>query len=234
MSETQVTVFDGQNDLQNEVAPIAERAQHITIYDQITRDDAMRLIRTLKGAQKRVEDYWRPIKAGEYESWKRICAREAEMLMPLKQTEKIVKDKVSTFDDALERVRIAEQRRLQAEADARAEAERQRLLKQAEKLKTAELREARIAEAESLSAPTVVLPPAVAKSEGESTVHRWKARLIDITELIRAAANGNPLAIGLLEFNQVAANRQAVASKNHIEVPGVEFYCEQSLAVKAK
>jgi len=241
MSETEVAIFEGQEDLQRNIAPVLEMARELAIITLENRGKASAYLQSNKCAQAQIEAYWKePIDKARDActtatiAKKSVLAKRDEMIAPFIEGEKIVKDKALAFDDAEESKRLVQQQRVQAEANARTEAERQRLLKQAEKIKTPELREARLAEAESLFTPTVNLAPVVPKAKGEYTVRRWEARLIDITELIQAAANGNPLAICMLKFDQVAANKQAVASKNHIVVPGIDFCCETSLAVKTK
>jgi len=221
-------------ELQNDVvAPVLMHAQDIAVSDQPTRDAAMEFLKAIKGAQKKAQEYWAPLKTKAHAAWKQIVAAESEMLDPLTGAEATVKQKVVAFDQEQERIRIAEQRRLQAEADAKAEAERQRLLKEAAKLKTPELKEERLAAAEAVIAPTVVVAPSVAKGPGEATVKRWSARLTSMQELVASAAAGNGLALALLQFNQVAANKQATATKNNISVPGVEWVCDETLAVRA-
>lgn len=215
------------------VAPVLMHASGIVVSDQPTRDAAMEFLKSVKAAAKRVKEYWEPKKTKAHAAWKEIVAAETQMLDPLTAAEATVKQKVVAFDAEQERIRIAEQRQLQAEADAEAERERQRLLKEAAKLKTPELREERMAAAEAVIAPTVVVAPAVAKGKGEATVTRWRAELVSKQELVASAANGNGLAMALLCFDQVAANKQAVASKNNIPVPGVRFLSETTMSVRA-
>lgn len=203
------------------------------VIDQGSRNHAMEFLKEIKGTANRIKEYWAPLKKQASDAHKAIVAREKKMLDPLEAKEKEVKAIVVAFDAEQERIRQAEQRRLQAEADAKAEAERQRLLKEAAKLKTPELREERMAAAEAVIAPTVVVAPQVAKGAGEATVTRWKARLVDKDALIRSAAEGDWMAKSFLQFDQVAANKQAVASKNNIPVRGVEFYADETLSVRA-
>lgn len=230
----EVTIYEGQEQVEQEIAPVVEQANDIVVTDQNTRDAAMTFLKEVKKAQKRVQEFWGPLKTSAHDAWKRVVAAEKSMLDPLNQSEQVVKKVIVVFDREEEAKRLAEQKRLQAEAEAKAEAERQRLLKQAQKLKTPELKEQRVAEAQSVVAPTVSVAPSVEKTQGEATVKRWKARLVSMQELVASAAAGNGLAFTLLEFNQVAANKQAVATKNNVPVPGVEFYAEESLSVRTK
>ncbi len=233
MSEsTDVTVYEGQDEVQKEIQPIVARATQVTISDQASRNAAIELGKEIVSGRKKVTEFFKPLKQAQDRAKKAILDREKELLEPLQQAEDAVKRTIIAFDRAQEEIRRKEQARLQAEADAKAAAERERALKAAEKLKTDDLREQRIAEAETIVAPTVVVAPAVVKSKGEATVKRWKARVVNFKQLVIVAAQGNPMALALLEFNQTAANKQATATKDNLIIPGVEFYAEESLALR--
>jgi hypothetical protein len=122
---------------------------------------------------------------------------------------------------------------LQAEADAQAEAERKRAMAAAAKLKTPELREARIEAAQEIAAPVVQVAPAVAKAAGEATVTRWKAELVSLPDLIRAAAGGNQAAASMLAYDSAAGNGFARGTKGAVQVPGLRVYSEQGMSLRA-
>jgi len=60
----------------------------------------------------------------------------------------------------------------------------------------------------------------------------WKAVLVDMSTLIAEAKPGT-VAATLLEFNQAAANRLAVGTRGGVTVPGVRFYEDAELRVRA-
>jgi hypothetical protein len=121
---------------------------------------------------------------------------------------------------------------LQALADAQAETERKRALAAAAKLKTPELREARLEAAQEIVAPVVQVAPAVAKAAGESSRVTWKAELLDMSKLIAAAAGGNQAAASLLAFDGVAANGFARGTKGAVFVPGLRVYSETGMSLR--
>ena len=92
-----------------------------------------------------------------------------------------------TFQRQEEEKRQKEQARLQAEADARAKKERERLLKQAEKLKTDELKEQRLAEAEMVEAPVITIQSETPKIQGQAIKKTWKARITNKILFIQKA-----------------------------------------------
>jgi len=136
------------------------------------------------------------------------------------------------YDQERERIRLDEQRRLQAIADETARRDRERLEKKAETIKTPERREAILEEAAAIVAPVITVS-APETPKGESKPKRWKARLTDKMALIQAAANGSEIAIGCLTFDQAAANTFAKSSRI-ITVPGIEWYSETGLSMRGE
>jgi hypothetical protein len=164
-----------------------------------------------------------------YSAWKEITNREKDMLDPLKAAEDTVKSKMLTYQRQEEEKRQTEQRRLQAEADAAAERERQRLLKEAEKLKTPELKEERMRQAEEVIAPVITVQTETPKVSGISTRKTWKAEVIDKKAFVEAALKDENL-LAFLEIDMSKMNKLAAATKGQISYPGIKFFEEQSLA----
>lgn len=218
--------------LQRETSPVVMAAKALVVRDQNTRDEAMDFLKRVKGAMKKVAELFDPIDDTQKKARKAAIEARAKLDDPLKEAERTTKQKVLAFDQALEEKRLAEERRLQAEANERARKEQERLEKEAAKFKTPELREARLAEAAMVQAPVVIIAPQVEKTQGESTRKLWRARLVDKQALLRAAADGNQIAAMFLNFDQAAANKQATATKNALEIPGIVFYEESSMAVR--
>ena len=217
--------------LEREIAPVLQRANTITVRSQDDRNDAMEFLRAVKGANKRATEFFGPIVDAAHKAWKQTTASRASILDPLEAAEKRVKATVSGYDQEQERIRQEEQRRLQAIADEEARRERERLEKQAAKLKTPEKREAKLEEAAAVFAPVVhIVEPE--KQAGESTRKRWKMKMNDKAALIAAAASGNDLAASLLTYDESAGNRIAPTIKDVIKIPGVDTYSVSDLAVK--
>jgi hypothetical protein len=103
-------------------------------------------------------------------AWKAAVAHRDSIAGPIDAAERIVKDRIATYISDQRRKAEAERRRLQAEADAQAEAERKRAMAAAEKLKTPELKEARIEQAQAIVAPVVQVAAAVPETKLASVV----------------------------------------------------------------
>jgi hypothetical protein len=102
----------------------------------------------------------------------------------------------------------------------------------AAKLKTPELREARLEAAAEITAPVVQVAPAVSKAQGESSRVTWKAELVDMLKLIAAAAGGNAAAASMLAFDATAANGFARGTKGAVQIPGVRIYSETGMSLR--
>jgi len=218
--------------IEHDIAPVVSWADSIEVTDSISRGEALCFLKTVKTAQKRVSEFFGPMKASAHKAWKEIVGKETEVLDPLAAAEKGVKAKVLTWDTEQERIRAAEQARLQADADEKARKERERLEKEAAKLKSPEKRAERLAEAAAVVSTVVEIAPVAEKQAGESTRKLWRARLANKPDLLNAAAGGNDLAATLLTFDQSTANKLASQLKGAVAIPGIEWYKEASLGVR--
>ena len=216
-------------ELRQELSPVITKAGSIQIYNAEDYEFAAGFLKEVKGAQKKVADFWAPLKKKAHESWKGLTAKEAEMLQPLQSAEETVKFKLLSFQREEEKKRLEEQRKLQAEADERARRERERLIKEAEKLKSPGLKEQRMAEAEMVEAPVITVQKETPKVSGISTRKVWKAEVIDKKAFLQAAVNDNNL-VGFITVDLSALNRVAGATKGAVNYPGIRFYEEEILA----
>jgi len=137
---------------------------------------------------------------------------------PLDAAAKIVKQKIIQFHEAEKNKALAIQAKLQAEADEKARKERERLEKEAAKLKTPELKEQRLAEAAAIVTPVVYVQ--IEKSPVK-TQTRWTVESVDKFALAAAAVRDRNC-LGYLDVNTTALTR-AKAANSMLEVPGVVF-----------
>lgn len=218
------------DELRADITPITERSQTLMVSTAAERTVAVDFLKDIKSMQKRVTEFFSPMKDAVHKAWKAVTEKESTMLSPLKDVESVVKQRVLVFDDTEERVRLDKQRKLQADADENARKEKERLEREAAKLKTPELREQRMAQAAAVTAPVVIVATITVKQKGESTRKTWKARLVDKNALVKSATSSD-LAMSILIFDQAAANKLAISTKGAVAVPGVEWYEETSLAI---
>lgn len=136
----------------------------------------------------------------------------------VRDAKRIVKSKISAFQEAEKRRAEEERARLQAKLDEDARRERERLLKQAEKLVTPALKEQRIEQANAVVATQihVAAPAPVVKTQ-----KRWFVKSVDPVAFVKAAANDNSL-LGYITIDQTKLAR-AKSANSMAEIPGVVF-----------
>ena len=93
-------------------------------------------LQEIKAARARWVAYWAIPKQSAHETWKNLVAKEQEGTTVFDQAENRAKSKCLAWKKDADEKAAVYQRKLQADADLKARAERERLEKQAEKLKT--------------------------------------------------------------------------------------------------
>jgi len=204
-----------------------QSAMELKIVSQEDYEKAGKYLVGIKTRTKQIQDYWRGPKQAAAAAHKEIVDKEKQMLARLKEAEKIIKQSMLTYQAAVEKAR------LEAEKAARKkqQEEAERLFNEAAKAEAAgDDHGAAIgmAMAEMVSdmdaAPQVAQPAAA----GTSVKKTWKARVTD-PQAVPAYFNG----MELRTINMSVLNNMAKMSKGTMSVPGVEFYQESNLSVRA-
>lgn len=196
-----------------------EATPYYEITDQDDYDAAGQRLRAIKGKTKDLKEQKdllvKPINAAH----KAIFDLFAHPESKLGKMEKALKDAMLRFEAEEQRKRLARQRQLQ-EAQRQSEAE---VAAQADALMDKGL----LDEAEDLLTtlvPSFVVVPTVARPKGISKRMTWKAEVTDRKALM---ASGR---VEFLEVNEKALNQFARATSGLVEVPGVRFYEEETIA----
>ena len=213
-----------------EAAGIVQWAQQLTVTSAHDCQAVVATLAKLKEIRRRWTEYWKPLKEQARQAWQSIVAREKEGTDLCDEAERIAKQKVLAWQMEQRRRAEEEQRRLQAEAEERARRERERLLRKAERLKTPEKKEQKLAEAAAVVVPEVKVE-APATPQGATLRSQWRAELVDMAALIEAAKPGT-VAASFLAFDQKRADAFARSTKGQVPVPGVRFVEEKVLAVQ--
>lgn len=220
-------------ELKKEINPVLQSAAEIMVSNPDEFIYAGNFLKDLKSAQKKVTEFFKGMKSDAHKAWRAICDKEKSILDPIANAERTVKQKMLTFQREEERKRREEERRLQAEAEARAERERQRLLKQAEKLKTPELKEQRLQEAEMVEAPVITVQKETPAIKGISTRKIWKAEIVNKKEFLQKALDDENL-MSFVEIDLKRLNKVAQATKGEINYPGIRFYQEEIMSSRGE
>lgn len=115
-------------------------------------------------------------------------------------------------------------------ARQRAEAER----KAKEASAAAARAEAKDERAATVLAPVIEVAQSAPKVGGTAMKKTWTAELLDLKQVIAAAAAGNDVAASFLSFNDSAAKAFARGTKGAIGCPGVRMFEVSGLSVSAK
>jgi hypothetical protein len=227
MSEVEVTP-----EVKREIETRVTWARALVIRTPQERAQALDVIKEVKGLAKAVEaSFDAPVKAA-HAAWKAAVAHRDSFLAGPTEVERLAKAAIIAFDREEEIKRVKEQARLQAIADEQARKERERLEKQAEKVKSPERAEALREQAASVAPVAIMVPRTAPKGEGESTTTTWKARVVDAHAFIKAAAEA-----GRFEFVKVdesGLNDFARRTQGKVRLSGVEFYSETRMNVRVK
>lgn len=210
--------------LRQELTPVVQQAGSIMVTTPEAYTGAADFLKAVKAAQKRCADFFAPMKAATHAAWKKVTAAEAETLKPLQDAEATVKRKMLTYATEQETIRQEEQRRLQEQADLAARRERERLEKEAAKLQTPELKQARMEAAASVVAPVIEVASVRPVVAGQSIRVTWKARVTDINKVGRQ----------WLILNDAAIQSFARSTKGAVPQDGIEFFEESSLSSTSK
>jgi hypothetical protein len=203
-----------------EVMPVAIDAAAMVVTNAEQYAVASEFLKTIKGAQKKVVDFFAPMKQKAHEAHKAITQQESATLKPLQDAETSLKRNLLTFYNEQERIRQEEQRKLQAAADESARKERERLEREAAKLKTPELKAERLEQAASVIAPVVSVASVAPVVSGQSIRKTWTANVVNLELVPRE----------WLVVNEKALDAFAKATKGAVKVAGVEFVEVSSLA----
>jgi hypothetical protein len=222
MSEEKAEYGIQAAEVRTEVEAMVARANAMVIAGPQDRTSAGDIIREAKRrAAAVIASFDESVKAA-HAAHKAAVAHRAKFLEPLEQLERILKNKVVAFDTEQARLRAEAERKARAEADAAAERERARLLKEAEKLKTPELKQARIEQAEAVIAAPVDLPPVFRVAKGESYASTWEPEVVDADKVPRIYC--------IVDVS--ALRKVGNATKGKQEIAGVRWVEKKTLRVR--
>ena len=208
---------------------LLSQVDDLTIYDQESANAGGLVLASIKAYKKRVQQVMDPIVQATHKAWKVAVAQRDGLLEPAVQAEQTVKQRLTAWEQAEEARRKQVQEAMQREARqeaARQHATQARILE--EQGQTAAAEAVRQAPAPVVFTPP---PPPAPRVQGVGFRDQWSAHVTDLRKLVEAVARGDQ-ALDLLQPNQTALNKLAVALKDHLNVPGVEAKKERIAASK--
>lgn len=209
-----------EQQMEQEGALMVKRVAGLTITNDAEYERGGDILKDIKARIKAVKDYWKAPKAAAQAAHKTLVDREKQMLKPLEDAEGTVKKTMLAY--------TTEQRRIAEEAARKAREEEQArlaaLAAQAEQQGDADSA-AFMRDMMDTEEPQQVQ---TAAAKGVSVCTTWKARVTD-PKLVPAYFDGYELR----EINMTALNRLARQYEGGLNIPGVEFYMDETLSVRA-
>jgi hypothetical protein len=207
---------------------MSEPKQEVELYKaqaeklQVTTPEQMTAAESILAELRRRKKVWleavEDTVKGAHATWKAAVAHRDSIAGPIDAAERIIKERIAGYVFEQRRKAEAERSRLQAEADAQAEAERKRAMAAAEKLKTPELKEARIEQAQAIVAPVVQVAAAVPETKLASVVTYG----FEITDAAKIPAE-------YLMPDEKKIGAVIRATKGAMEIPGVKVVRRESV-----
>ena len=100
-----------ERSLGDEVSMVEQNANSVLVVDDASYEQAAQITKTLKQIQKKVKDYWEPLRVSAKKTYDDILGKKKKMLDPLEQAEKILKGKMGGYVAQKERERLAREQK---------------------------------------------------------------------------------------------------------------------------
>lgn len=154
---------------------VLETAWGLVVEDEKGAGIAHQYARTIKDMKNEILEYFDPIKGSAHDTWKRIVAKEKDLVTPLENAEKTVKGKIAAYLDKVE----AEKKAIFEKAAEVARKERARILAKVEKrMEDLSAKQLGIQEQIDALENDLTLPPE-GLSETEAEIIRNKIMLLE-------------------------------------------------------
>lgn len=174
-----------------------EQALSIQVTDKPTYTAAGEFGKSLKELEKKIVDYFAPLKKAAHEAHKAITKREADELSPVREAMDCVRKSMNRYLADVEDARRKAEAAAQKAAEEEAEKERQRLLRQAEKAE-AKGNEEKVEELLEKAENVYVAPVTVAR---DTSVKTDTVSLSSAMELEVAVSDLRAFVVGLVQKN---------------------------------
>ena len=218
-----------EDSLTQEASLIEQKAQSVVVASDADYSAAGDLTKAVKQMQKKVEEYWEPMRVSAKKAYDDILAHKKAMVEPLKAAEKILKTKMGDYSMEKERKRRAQEEMMRKLA----EQEMNRKLEEAAEAEAAgdatgaeyAMAEAEVLEGVSIGGSIVSQAP---KAQGVSQSKSWKIVCIDASKV--------PVVFGGVEIRPVderAVMRLIKESKGTVQIPGIQYEETVSISVRS-
>lgn len=201
-------------------AQIVNQANAMTITDHEAFQEGGSMLTSIKTITKNLEtEFVDPVDKA-HKAHKAMVALRDKALLPFRQAEQIIKQKLGSYQMEIERKRQAEAEKLRKEAEAKAEAER--IAKAQEQMDKGDLAGCE----KTLEAPAAFVPPPRVttpeppKMAGVSFKDVWKFEIVDASKLPAE----------YLVPNETAIRKTVSGLMGKTNIPGVRVWSEKGVS----
>lgn len=224
-----VSISEDQTNQIESVRIMNKVASDIAVEDQADYEFAADSLGNITSRIKQLDEMRKKLKAPILEAGKNIDNLFREPISLGESAKKIVQRKM------LDYVAKVEQERQEAEAEAARLAKKAK--DEAEEEALALIDNGDDEGAQEILDNADVMPVPVdfiekPKAAGVSMRSNWKCKVVNMEKLLTAILN-KKAPISLVQIDTVAANKYAKALKDTLDIPGLEFYNDANIAVRA-
>jgi septal ring factor EnvC (AmiA/AmiB activator) len=206
-----------EQEITQEIISVKADASSLKVVDNDTYLQASELLKSLKELEKRIKDYFKPLKEQAHKAWKAVCDRENAEIEKLQPSMRYLNTQLTQYNLEQERKRQEEEARLRREAE-KVEEER-RLQEALEAEKTGNIKEAEAILEEKTFIPSPIVEKTIPKVKGQTMTTIWRWRVIDVNIVPRE----------YMQVNEIAVNQIVKALKSKVNIPGIEVYQEYTM-----
>jgi len=207
--------------IKKDTMTLENKAKQLVVKTNEDFEIAGTLLKMVKGLRKQVGNTFDPIIKANYDAHKKAIEKKKEAEAPIIHAENMIKPKMASYMQEIERKRLEEQRRLEAEARKKAEEE---ALAEAERLESeGAMDEVDAILDEPLEVAPIVMQDDRPKVEGVSVRQNWKFVIEDESKI--------PDEYKIIDERKIGAVVRALKDKANIA--GVKVYCEKTIASKS-
>lgn len=212
-------------ELQKQSLNIEEVSDNVVICDHESLKFTFEIIKAIRKQKERIIEYWKNTKESAKKAYQAISNKEKEMLEICENSEKLLKEKILTYNQRQEK----RQKELIDQAEDSRKNQLKNILAEASELeKQGKYKEAerKLAESEKLKRINLSLD-LFSKENKITTQKRWKCKVTDNKSV--------PCFFDGIEIREINTKKLLEVRKKDPEVtiPGVEFYTEENLIIRS-
>ena len=237
MTDVNIEISQEAKEVSESTDLILKEAKNFKIVSPSDLEVSANILKTIKQRKKKIDEVRKSLTRPLDTAKKTIMDFFRPAENKLQEAENTIEKTILDFR-AEERKRVEEEQKKAAEeAKKKQEEELARIQKEQEEAEmvgdceTVEKLEMQKTVVSTTKEVSSVIIPEEPKMSGVAEVKRWKAIVTDKMALIKHIAETGQFE-NLIEFSSKELNSLAIATKGTIQIPGIEFIVERSLATR--